>query len=525
MNKGVTNNAFKWVMIVCFFIMTAFPVINTIFFKIDAAVLVGVENNYTMPRFSWEAFFKGEFQSEFEKAFSKGFSGYRAAVRLKNELRYRLFDESGGDIVVCSDDQIMSKSYIDEYLGLKEDYYCSDEYIDGLVSQLKTISELSESNGKEFLVLITPTKSDFEQDSIPRKFFMETKAYSQEERGVYKLTRALSENNISYVDSSAVLKAEEYPFEIFPRTGAHWARESAYTVLNSMIDLLNEKGANLKKLNITGRDTEKIARTDSMNSDVDMFYLMNILSMYDADFSYPIVTTDANREYSRPKMFFQGGSFSFPVIEAILRYDIASDVNFVFYNTSFYDRDFNNTPIKSFSEPFIVNEIKSSDLIVLEVNEQYVFNMGAGFYPELINILSECSENAAEDTIVTFENVGPEEEYLGIKYRWVYGSSGIIRVNQSEEKKPLELSVFVPLDAFSMQNHDVGPSVNIDIFLNGKLYITEVINEDGAFNIQIPAESLQPDGENVIEIVSPYLLYDGSGNSMSVQILYVGEVR
>ena len=47
-------------------------------------------------------------------------------------------------------------------------------------------------------------------------------------------------------------------------------------------------------INITGRVTEQAPRTDSMNADVDLYSLLNIIAPYDTEFSYPVVTTDEN---------------------------------------------------------------------------------------------------------------------------------------------------------------------------------------------------------------------------------------
>ncbi len=536
MNKKSVKGFIKWMLIVIFFAGTMLPAVNTIFFKKDAADLAGVAADHAFPTLTKESYLSGEFQSQFDTSFSKGFSGYNAAVRLKNEIRYKCFGEASADIVKCNDDSLIFKSYIDEYLGLgnnqyraeqkvdlvqSSSYYCSDEYIADVTSQLKTISELAEKNGKQFLVLITPTKAEFIEDSIPQKFKRQTRAYSQEERGVNKLINALQSNDITYVDGGKILRSSEYHFELFPKTGIHWTKEAAYTVLNSALDVLNEKGANLKKLNITGRVTEQAPRTDSMNSDVDLYSLLNIISPYDTEFSYPVVTTDENGQYQTPSVFIQGGSFTFPVSEALSGYNIASDVNFLFYNMSFYDKHNNYTPINSFTDPIISDSVINSDLIIIEVNEQNVFNMGSGFYPELIKILSE--QNA--DVRVKYENVGPVEEYNGVRWRWAYAEPKI-NISRLSDDLPVELSIWVPYSGYAAQYENIPSEVNVEIYLNGKLYITQSASEDEIFDIQIPADNLLPGQDNVIEISSPYLLNPENGDkAYSVQILYAGGIR
>lgn len=536
MNQKSVKGFIKWLLIVIFFAGITLPVVNTIFFKKDAADLAGVAADHSFPTFTKESYLSGEFQSQFDTAFSKGFSGYNAAVRLKNEIRYKFFGEASADIVKCNDGSLIFKSYIDEYLGIgnnqyraeqkvdlvQSSYYCSDEYIADVTAQLKTISELAEKSGKQFLVLITPTKAEFIEDSIPQKFKRQTRAYSQEERGVNKLITALKSNGITYVDSGKILRSSDYPFEIFPKTGIHWTKEAAYTVLNSALDVLNEKGANLKKLNITGRVTEQVPRTDSMNSDVDLYSLLNIISPYDTEFSYPVVATDENGQYQTPSVFIQGGSFTFPVSEALSGYNIASDVNFLFYNMSFYDKHNNYTPINSFTDPIISDSVINSDLIIIEVNEQNVYNMGSGFYPELISILLEQDE----DVRVKYENVGPEEEYNGVKWRWAYAPLSKIKITRSSNDIPAEMSIWVPYSGYAAQNENIQPVINVDIYLNGELYLSQPVSEDAIFDIQFPAEKLIPDQENVIEIITPFSFTDGSSDKVySLQILYAGGIR
>lgn len=523
MKKFSFQHIARLIFIVLFFILITAPIVNSITLKFDAPDLVGVENNYVLPTFSSEAYISGEYQQQFETTLSKGFYGYNAVVRTLNELQFKIFKKAGGGIVVCKDDSLIFQQYIDEYLGLSESYHCQADYIEMLTDQLNSITELAEKKGKKVIVVITPTKAEFIEEQIPDKYKNMKSYYSEEERGVHLLTRSLEEKGIKFVDGGSILRSQELPLNIFPSTGIHWTREAADVVLNKVLNIISENGLPTRNIEIVSREIQFEPRTDSLNHDDDLWLLMNILSAPNAVYSYPVEKVVEQEKYQVPNMFIQGDSFIWTFFDILTQNNIVGDCNALFYNTSLYDRNLNATPISDLNDPAIKEKVDEANIIMLEVNESMINNMGSGFYPVLAEILG--GEDILDQTMkIEYESVGPTESQDGVTWRWGYSKRIAVKASGLNHEDDLEVSIWAPYSAYATHNSDIPSIIEIEVYLNGALYDKLPCSQDTIYNIQIPSDKLLSNKENIIEIVSPYSFVI-DGREYSVQILYAGRIR
>lgn len=531
MQKNRNTKLWKSIFVVLFFLLSLFPTLNRLTVKADTDNLTGVENSYPFPAFSWKDYYQSKFQGTFENSMTHGFTGVRAATRLYNELRYRLFHQGDSNTVILKDGSPIFEYYITEALGLDKGYYCTDEYIESLVDQIKRLEELAQEKGKELLVVVTPSKADFFRDQIPDRYIHMERFYSEEERGVHKLTAAMEEKGIPFVDGSALLQAGAYPFDIFPQTGIHYTREAAMQLVSAIVDKLGENGLQMKRIVSEGRDFTREPRHDSMTNDDDIWSLMNVFSRLDAQYSYPKEKEIAPEFYKTPKVFIQGGSFSYLLLELFRDHKMVDDCDLLFYAQSLYDIDENAIQIADFTNPEIPSRVEDSDIILLEVNVCAVNNMGSGFYPYLEGILSgkpvvqEGPKDPVSDPNVRFENLGNMEEYNGVAWRWSLGNSCRLAFSDVQEDDTLELRYWVPYTVLSQNNPNLGKSINIEILVNGKHYQTDSCSEDSIFTIRVPGSQRDKDGNVSVEIISPYSfsgIADGEMEETAFQLLYAG---
>lgn len=516
----------KRVLIAVFAICIGFPAVNTLMFKKDSLPLVGVSDQSAFPEFTMGSFYNGSFQKQFEDSFSHGFSGYRTYMRIFNELRFQAFGEAG-DTVVMKDGSVIFESYIDEYLGLSNQYACSDEYLEQLTGQLKRISDLAQARGKELLVYVTPNKAEFFADRIPDKYWKMKRYYDEEERSVYKLIAGMEENGIAYVDGAALLKSQEYDFDLFPQTGIHWTQEAALQVFDEILNSLESKGFTLKHVTTDSREVESVPRSNSMNKDDDVWQLMNIFSTKETTYSYPVVKEQIPQKYDLPAIFAQGGSFSYNINEAFANYDIAKDINFLFYNQSLYNYEQTMQPVRDLHDPVIQQKVCESDIILLEVNEQAVNGMGSGFLPILEEILAQNTETQNADFTVEYRGIGPWQTHEGISWRWAYGNNALL-VFKNAWDTAIEVSYWIPYSYYCANNESVPENIEVEVWLNGEYYRSEICNADMIFTLVISADDLQKNCDNTVEIRTPYTIPGTSATGetpFSCQILYAGEAR
>lgn len=516
----------KRVLIAVFAICICFPAVNTLMIKKDSSPLVGVSDQSVFPEFTMGSFYNGSFQKQFEDSFSHGFSGYRTYMRIFNELRFQAFGEAG-DTVEMKDGSVIFESYIDEYLGLSNEYACSDEYLEQLADQLKRISDLAQARGKELLVYVTPNKAEFFADQIPDKYWKMKRYYDEEERSVYKLIAGMEENGIAYVDGVALLKSQEYEFDLFPQTGIHWTQEAALQVFDEILNSLESKGFTLKHVTSDGREMQSTPRRNSKNNDDDVWQLMNIFTTMETTYSYPIEKELIPQKYDLPAVFAQGGSFSYNITEAFSNHDVARDVNFLFYNQSLYDYEGNMRPVNDLYDYTIQQKVLESDIILLEVNAQAVNGMGSGFFPILEQILTLNAETASGEFQVEYRGIGPLESYDSVSWRWAYGNNALL-VFENAWDSAVEVSYWVPYSGYCGSNDAVPETIEIEVWLNGEYYCSDECSEDSIFTLRIPAEDLLVNRDNTIEIRTPYTMPGATAlgeKLFSCQILYAGRAR
>lgn len=509
------------------FILILLPMVNTLLIKKDVAPLYGVSSEYTRPEFSLSSFQDGSYQKQYEAFCSRGFRGYNFTMRALNEMRFRLFDEAG-NIVVCKDGSVIFEQYIDEYLGLSGTHYCSPEYLDRLAEQLSRISTLAESTGKELVVVVTPSKADFISEQIPDKYYYMNSVYAQEQRGSRQLVERMEEAGITYIDSVALLQSRDGEFPVFTETGIHWTRDAALQVIAALADCLKDRGYSLKQIEVTGREVSAIPQRGSLNNDDDLWLLMNLFSRKETTYIYPIEEEQIPLHYDMPAVFLQGGSYTFTLLEILADHDVIRDLNFLFYDIALYDYNEDRKDIAGLTDAAIFEKVRDSDIILLEVNEECVYNMGSGFLPVLEGLLSAQQyepDNAQREFQVGFKGFGPWESANDISWRWAYGNNALLTFSNVPLDAGIYATFWVPYSGYLTQNSSCGKSVDIDVFVNGEFYKQYTCSEDSIFDVQVDKSKLTATGENIIEIRSPYTMRidtQSGAKIVSVQVLAAG---
>lgn len=284
----------------------------------------------------------------------------------------------------------------------------------------------------------------------------------------------------------------------------------------------------LKRVVENGRETQSTPRRGSKNNDDDVWLLMNIFSSKDTEYTYPIEEEVIPEGYGAPTIFIQGGSFSYTIGELLTDHDIGRDVNFLFYAQTLYNYEGDGMAVVDLWDATIQQKVRDSEIILLEVNEEAVYNMGSGFYPVLEELLAEPIPETNGEFQVQFRGMGPWESANGVTWRWAYGNSAMLVFENVQPTDTLQVSFWVPFSAYTANDPSCESSVDIDVYLNGQLYQTMTCNEDWIFYTQINSGDLKPGQDNVVEIRSPHTFLGGTiygTKALSVQILGAGRAE
>ncbi|MCL2158678.1 MAG: hypothetical protein FWH48_04645 [Oscillospiraceae bacterium] len=276
-----------------------------------------------------------------------------------------------GDIwvVVGRNGCLYENGYINEYLGAAPKYVnVTDSDLDYRVQTLKHIQDELAARGIAFCVAISPSKAAAMADYIPDWYKAENPPLVDNYvRPYVRFLKKLEEAGVYFVDSASLYRSIGLT-NTFPKTGIHWNRLAAYETCVAIIaEYERQTGTEVKHLATGGVRYGN----NPVASEQDIFGI--IYSGRRAEREFAIIddkyywhdTYTANTNKPAIKhMLIQGGSFTGDFHYYFGGFGITSDMSAYYYNNG---GDVN------------INweyEIGRTSFVLLEVNEQFVYNMG-----------------------------------------------------------------------------------------------------------------------------------------------------
>jgi alginate O-acetyltransferase complex protein AlgJ len=185
------------------------------------ARLYGVEMPVT-PTLTLGTLLHGDFQAEAARLAGPLTPVFPLAVRVKSELFYRLFRQSGSPYIdIGRGGELIEHPYIDEYC--KRDLALFQIEAQAWLPHLLEMQEEVERRGKQFLYVITPSKVAQYPQFMPSG--MRCPAPASARLGLLPMWRGMLDHaGVRYVDTTASVTAakQQFPIALFPRGGAHW---------------------------------------------------------------------------------------------------------------------------------------------------------------------------------------------------------------------------------------------------------------------------------------------------------------
>lgn len=381
------RNNYEKIFIIIFMLLIMFPYLNSLTHIIKNEELKGVSEEKSKPTYGVKSYLKGEYQTDFDDYYLENFPYRNIAIKNYNQLRYTLFNK--GTVIVGKEKYLYEESYIKEYLGI--DIEVSDEYMNNLMNNLNVINSICKQNNKEMYIIITPSKAEIMSEYIPDKYYALASENEGYIRGYDLLTEKLNNMGIKYFDSPKYLKENESITPIFYKTGIHWSFVSSTQVLSNFIKYINNtSNLDIRNLDVIGTE---MSTEPYFDEDEDMYSLLNIYSGKKDEFYYKPVVEYENKETSN-NLFIQGGSFTWNLLE-YMKKDIFKTIDFAFYQQFItkYDED-GNILQETIENNNISNEqfetlLQDKDIIILEVNQEFIPGWGNAFIENFRNYLEQ----------------------------------------------------------------------------------------------------------------------------------------
>jgi hypothetical protein len=164
----------------------------------------------------------GQFQADYARMIGTRTPLYPFAVRLKDQILFSIFHQSGiPEVVVGRGGALIEREYLTEYCSRDLGRFLP--LARAWAPKIRQMQDAYERHGKTFLYVITPSKVAQYPNLIPPGY--PCPAPQADRDGLLPAWRqALDAAGVHYADTTAPLLAaqHQYPFVMFPRGGTHW---------------------------------------------------------------------------------------------------------------------------------------------------------------------------------------------------------------------------------------------------------------------------------------------------------------
>ena len=268
---------------------------DKLFFKYGFVVdkkLSGVFTYLTPKELKFKSWFDGSFQ-ENRNAFTEENIAFRNwLVKLKNQIHFSLFKESGNKTVVVGKDNVLfEKRYLDSYIGKD---YLGEKEVYKRTKQLEAVQAKLQKKGKQLLVILAPSKPHLFSDKLPIEFAPQPTVNSN-----YKAFKfALSNSSINTIDFNEwMLKiADTSRYTLIPQNGAHWSNYFASISGDSIIRKIEK--LTQKKMRHFSASKYDVSENAGKSED-DLLFIMNLI--------IPL----KNKPLADPQLVFAGDNSAF----------------------------------------------------------------------------------------------------------------------------------------------------------------------------------------------------------------------
>jgi hypothetical protein len=214
-------------------------------------------------------------------------------------------------------------------------------------------------------------------------------------RNYDSLIPMLKKYGINYVDGHQITSEQKTinKYGMFPEGGTHWNKLAAIFTAQKAVEQIKQwSGKNLGNIEISRIDVDQTP----IGFDRD---LANSVNIWFPRIKYltpiPVITKKTNDTLFKPTILMEGGSFSFNFIDRLNESNIFKSLDLYYYYNKHYvynegeivEGNKDGNIVGDVSNIDWNNNVFNRDIVIVELNEQAIPNMGSGFVQDaLINL-------------------------------------------------------------------------------------------------------------------------------------------
>lgn len=374
-NNKNWNNKNSIIFFVLILFILVYPLIGG---KIDTKVkLNGTVNQVESPKLSVRTILDGSYQATMESYVKENLPGRNLLIKMNNQLKYSLFNESSNsNVVIGKDKQLYEPEYIDYSLNRWGGF--SDDDVQQLIGKLDDLDSLLQSHGKQLYIFITPSKVRYYKNDIPWAYKLCLDSSNDDELAYDKFVEKAGGSSLNIFDSIAYIDSnrQSIDYPLWYSTGIHWSRALGANVAEEFNKFLkNRSGYDLGQIQVSIKKTDKYIAPDT-----DLYDILNLIKRPQLDYYTPKVTYIEGTD--KPNIFLRGGSFMGQSLSLLISAgEFNKDIHFEnnYYFVDGYSSQTTLSAFDAYGEIDVLTYLEQSDILVLEVNESKINNMSWGF--------------------------------------------------------------------------------------------------------------------------------------------------
>ena len=296
-----------------------------------------------------------------------------------------------GQLMLSDDGWLFESGNVEEYYVGNASYYASDSL--GMAQKLGEeafriyqLQHILESYRVHLLVLLEPGKEMICPEHLP-----ENKIFKGEKKiSAYDFYQRRFEQlgvNCFDVGNWFLQLKDSVDYPLYPQTGTHWSNIASMHVADSLIHYLEQLGGRRIRHFSIGDKKEKTVYPDD-----DLEQLLNLIRpLKKAPNYFAEATLEADSTAYRPKLITIGDSYYWNLLNNIPFHVIFRERPYwYYYSTTHYTGTHQNI-----SEVDVLDEVLSSDYVMLAYSTQQLYKMSNGFSQDLLIKLC-CDEQDVE---------------------------------------------------------------------------------------------------------------------------------
>jgi hypothetical protein len=372
-----------------FVLLFATPLIQLAFRPFPGKSVNGIAAPDSFPKLTVRSLLRESFQKGAEDWFLKKNGLWGLLVRANNQLNYNLFGQVSTSytttILVGKNKHLFQPMYLPVYNRSKK---ANPAKLEKRAKKVKLLQDLLVARGVALVVLLSTDLISLYPETVPAQYADPTRLTR---KNSYEIMRPLLDKyQINYVDGHEFLQQRKAtsPIEFFEPTASHWNSVASCMVTNNLIGKMQQ----LTNKKLVRFACEPYSFCDPpREADLDLVQIANLLDPSAIYRPSPVVEPRpiASGDEYKPKLLFVGTSFVFSIIGHLKRNAVAEQNSYYFYYRKVQDPvtgGFTDLPKDSINWE---ETVLANDVIILEINQAGIGNVGFGFLDDAIENISK----------------------------------------------------------------------------------------------------------------------------------------